>query len=77
VLQPPLFSGFFSAEIKANSCFLCGVNYAEQRFMIISCCVNAVLNILHAPFIIAIFSMQLICFGVFIFIYSEMTLNRD
>ncbi len=45
--------------------------------MIISCCVNAVLNILHTPFIIALFSMQLICFGVFIFIYSEMTLNRD
>lgn len=45
--------------------------------MIISCCVNAVLNILHTPFIIAIVSMQLICFGVFIFIYSEMTLNRD
>lgn len=45
--------------------------------MIITHCVNAVLNILHIPFMIAIFKVRFICFAMFYFISFAMTLNRD
>lgn len=45
--------------------------------MIITHCVNAVLNILHIPLMIAIFKVRFICFAMFYFISFAMTLNRD